>query len=122
MGRSVPRGVQVNLATAYSQLGEFRQAVDIYETALGGANDGERGQILLNLALAYRRLGDLSAATRSADEARSLLARSTEREHHLELELIQARIDADSDAPDRGVNRLNAACRLFDAQLSDRLR
>lgn len=83
MGRSVPRGVQVNLATAYSQLGEFRQAVDIYETALGGANDGERGQILLNLALAYRRLGDLSAATRSADEARSLLARSTEREHHL---------------------------------------
>jgi len=122
LGKAVPQEVRINLATALIQLDELDQAVELYQAALVGARDVERGHILMNLALAYRRLGDLSAATETVREARASLDASSGREHLLELELIQARIDAEAGSVDTVPERLIAACRLFDGQLSDRLR
>lgn len=122
LGKAVPREIRINLATALIQLDELNPAVELYKAALVDARDVERGCILMNLALAYRRLGKLDAATEAANEARALLGSSTSREHQLELELIQARVDAEARRIDTVPDRLIAACRLFDAQLSDRLR
>lgn len=122
LGKAVPQEVLINLATALIQVDELDRAVELYEAALDEACDVERGHILVNLALAYRLLGNLSAATKTVNDARAFLSTSSGREHRLELELIQARIDAEAGSLDTVPDRLVAACRLFDGQLSDRLR
>lgn len=72
------RLVQVNRATLYQRLGRDEQALEIYR-ALGPASAdlpaNEQAQVLANLGVLYRHLGDPLKALTAYDAARALFSR-----------------------------------------------
>lgn len=72
------RLILINKATLYQQLGLDQEALDVYgalETAQDELSPRERGEMLVNLGVLYRHLGDPLKALRAYDEARTLFAR-----------------------------------------------
>ncbi len=71
----------INAASMADELGEHRRSVDLFRTALAVLPaDGEhqRPAALVNLSQALQHLGDLDEAQRVLEEARALLAETTE--------------------------------------------
>jgi tetratricopeptide (TPR) repeat protein len=85
----VPRRRRIllaNEATLDQRLGRYQQALDAYKNALADASEirpVERAQMLANLGVVHRRLGDPIKALAAYDQARELFAR----DHQLDGEL-----------------------------------
>ncbi len=79
------RIIVVNQATLQQRLGRDEEALALYRVAQSGGDlrPREQAQILANLGVLYRRLGDPVKAVATYDDARRLFAQ----EHHLDGEL-----------------------------------
>ncbi|BCJ65083.1 helix-turn-helix domain-containing protein [Polymorphospora rubra] len=100
---SDPARLRIQRALALRELGDYREAADLFEQSLAGLPDGftrDRGQYLARLAVTHALSGEREGALLIAGQARALGV-STGSERTL-LEVRRAEQLAGSREPDRG--------------------
>ncbi len=106
----------VNLATLYQRLGQYERALKIYrdlERNTGTLRSSERGQMLSNVGVLYRRLGDPYKAIQQYETAQELFEKDQNRDGEIGvIKNTGIALANDLNAMDRALPSFQHALRL----------